>query len=236
MAEKLKRRRVLQLLGVGLATPTVSLLRVDTAYSEQRLDCPIFMFHLTEGAAVESILVQNLQQGRAPITVSDLGQIIRGEKAVPEKPPFCLTFDDGYLIQFSQAVPVLERYHSPATFYVMGTGWRGDGIHAYMSHDQIRQLAEKNFEIGSHTINHDPNLIALRSRSKQAYQAEIFTSKHQLEELIQREVQTFCYPNGVHDQGIIEDVNKAYLAAVSTLEGRTQATANLQRLSRVRVN
>lgn len=202
---------------------------------ELKIDCPIYMFHQTSGGAVESVLAMELFNGKQPIKVSDLTRALRGEITF-EKPLFCLTLDDGYLIQHQQVVNVLERYKSPATFFAMSSGWKGDGVHQYMSQEQIRELHQMGFEIGSHTINHPLNLAWLKAANPGAYLAEIFTSKEQLEEVLRAPVSTFCYPNGVFDQSIMEDVAKAYKGAVSTIPGSSQSSGIIYRLNRIRIN
>ncbi len=231
--EKLSRRKFLR---SAAAVPLASLLKIDTAYAAQQIDCPIYMFHLTGAAPVEQVIRSNAAAGRKPITVGQLGKIILGEEEIPSDPVFCLTFDDGYLVQYQQALPVLERYEAPATFFVMGTGWQGDGVHNYMSHNQLIDLYQKGHEIGSHTINHDPNLIALRARNRGAYLGEIFTSQTQLQELLNDEITSFCYPNGVFDAGIIQDVSSAYKVAASILTGNRQSSDIAYTLRRQRIN
>ena len=144
-----------------------------------------------------------------------------------------MTFDDGYRMQYEQAAPLLDRYEVPGTFFVMGTDWQGDGVHTYMRPAQVQDLAERGHEIGSHTVNH-ANLVALRARNPGAYLGEIFSSKIQLEDLLQREVTSFCYPNGGYDAGVIQDVSTAYRAAASEVSGRVQAASTRFALRRTR--
>lgn len=202
----------------------------------QPVECPIYMFHLTGGPVLESVILSNLQKGKVAITVTDLADILSGEKEVPQEPIFSLTFDDGYLIQYQQALPVLRRYNIPATFYVMGTGWEGDGVHTYMKPEHLIELSDEGHEIGSHTINHPTNLISLRRNNIGAYLAEIEMSRYQLENLIQKEVTTFAYPNGVYDNVLKQDLAEIYQAAVSTTSGSDHTLNSLYELRRIRIN
>jgi peptidoglycan/xylan/chitin deacetylase (PgdA/CDA1 family) len=47
---------------------------------------------------------------------------------LPGKPNIALTFDDGYLNNFTNALPLLDKYACPATFYVTGLNEIGDRI------------------------------------------------------------------------------------------------------------
>lgn len=202
---------------------------------QQQIDCPIYMFHEASGRVVEGVLYDNLRVGRLPVTVSRLTKIILGEEDSPIQPVFCMTFDDGYLIQYQQAFPVLKKYSAPAAFYVMGTGWQGDGVHYYMSPEQIREIWAAGFEIGSHTVNHPPSLIRLRAQNRGAYLAELFDSKTQLEELLTPgAVTTFAYPNGVFDGEMMQDISTQYRAAVTTRNFRVQGIGLLYALGRNR--
>ena len=231
---EISRRRFLSLLGrAAVAAPAVSLLKLSTAYAEQAVDCPIYLFHVTSNANVEQVLRTSLRQGRVPVTAAQLTDIILGDAEVPDAPLFCMTFDDGYLSQYTQSAPLLDRYSVPATFFVMGTGWQGDGVHTYMRAEQIQDLAARGHEIGSHTVNH-ANLVALRARNPGAYLGEIFSSKAQLEDLLQTQVNTFCYPNGGYDNGVIADVATAYRSAASEVKGTAQSSSARYVLRRTR--
>lgn len=232
--QSISRRRFLSLAGrAGILGSAVSLLGLRTAYAEQAVDCPIYLFHLSGTAAVERVLRANAREGRVPVTVADLTAMLLGEREVPDSPLFCMTFDDGYSIQYQQAAPMLDRYEATATFFVMGSGWQGDGVHTYMMPDQILDLAQRGYEIGSHTVNH-ANLVSLRARNPGAYWGEIFSSKTQLEELLNQEVSSFCYPNGAYDSGVIADVATAYRSAASEVTGRAQSFTARYLLRRTR--
>lgn len=192
------------------------------------------MFHLASAAAVDSIIRANARVGRTPVTVSQLGAMLRGEVPVASAPPFCVTFDDGYLAQYQQALPVLDRYEVSATFFIIGTVWQGDGVHAYMSLDQVTELYSRGHEIGSHTVDHR-DLVRLRPRDTAAYWAELVDSKAQLEALIDDEVTSFAYPNGSYTLQIMQDVATVYTAAVSTAQGTLQSASTEYALRRTRI-
>jgi peptidoglycan/xylan/chitin deacetylase (PgdA/CDA1 family) len=67
-----------------------------------------------------------------------------------------LTFDDGYITQFSIGIPLLKQRNIPATFYII-TG-RVDSITKSIISDNL----SKDFEIGSHTVTH-ANLVKIGS-------------------------------------------------------------------------
>jgi peptidoglycan/xylan/chitin deacetylase (PgdA/CDA1 family) len=88
---------------------------------------------------------------------------------------------------------------------------------AFLSHQQIKQLADEGMEIGAHTDNHP----ILSCESAESSQHEIFHSKQFLEEVTGREVKFFAYPNGKYLKDFeathVQLVKKSgFLAAVST--------------------
>jgi peptidoglycan/xylan/chitin deacetylase (PgdA/CDA1 family) len=190
------------------------------------------MFHLASAMAVDSVIRANV--GRTPITIAQLGAMIRGEAPMPSPPPFCLTFDDGYLLQYQQALPILERYQVRATFFIIGTVWQGDGVHAYMSPDLVADLYQRGHEIGSHTVDHR-DLVPLRSKDVATFWAELVDSKAQLETLINDEVSSFAYPDGSYNAAIMQEVASVYKAAVSTAPGIVQSSAFQHALRRTRM-
>jgi peptidoglycan/xylan/chitin deacetylase (PgdA/CDA1 family) len=75
-----------------------------------------------------------------------------------------ITFDDGYVDNVKLALPVLQRWSLPATFFVTSgfietqtqTFWDSDaGLRSeWMSWPQVVQLAKAGHEIGAHTVTH----------------------------------------------------------------------------------
>ncbi|MCC7103843.1 MAG: polysaccharide deacetylase family protein [Chloroflexi bacterium] len=182
--------------------------------------CPILYYHETFGqAGFEAHLAAFLQSGYLPVPLGSLVTALENHQPAP-RGCMVLTFDDGLLSQLSGAVPVLQRYMVGATFFVMQSF--GDGVHRYMTPDNIRALRDAGFEIGSHTVNH-ASLVSLRSLNFGAYLAEIFDSRKLLESMLQQPVRLFAYPYGSWDAAATRDLEAAgYRAAVTTVPGTNQ--------------
>jgi peptidoglycan/xylan/chitin deacetylase (PgdA/CDA1 family) len=121
-----------------------------------------------------------------------------------------ITFDDGYLDNYEEAFPRLLDAGVTATFYVIAgliadksikpTRRIYDGL-KMMTKEQIVEMSNAGMEIGSHTWSH----YALKHASRETLSYELETSKKYLEDLLGREVTSFCYPNGEVPINIPED-------------------------------
>lgn len=123
-----------------------------------------------------------------------------------------ITFDDGFTNFVENALPELERRNIPAAIFVPSgllggkASWISDIRNRDFNEDVIsagtlKQLANNALiTIGSHCITH-PDLLSLTA--KQA-EAEIFQSKKDLENILEREVGFLSFPHGSFDTVHVE--------------------------------
>lgn len=128
-------------------------------------------------------------------------------------------FDDGCQNFADNAWPLLQHHHFPATMYLIsnqlgGTlDWCGSKL---MDKATIRRLSAEGMNFGSHTRSHC-HLATLTSAEKRR---EIFDSKKELEDILQKPVVDFAYPYGNYDPECIDLVKEAgYASAVSCIRG-----------------
>lgn len=162
--------------------------------------------------------------GYTPITFADYLLIRNGELSPPRK-PIIITFDDGYADIYTVALPVLQEFGMKAVVFVTAepgltvNRWDVGGttpLNDLMNEQQILQLHDVGFEIGSHSMTH-PNLSQLPR--DQAWE-EILRSRMRLEILLNGPVRTFAYPYGLHNETIRELVVQAgYQFACSAWTG-----------------
>ena len=202
---------------------TLLLCRSSASAQDIGFTCPMLYYHdVPSEAGLEAQIAALVRAGYKPTTVAAVLDALEGKAAPPEN-CVVLTFDDALRSQHRNALPVLSRWAMSGTFYMM-PAFR-DGVHVYMSPEEIKEVAEAGMEIGSHTLNH-PSLPALRSANLGAFFAEIHVSRSQLEEMIGRPVETFAYPNGAVDAPTAAEVeNAGYRGAVSTIQGNWQSSA-----------
>ena len=119
------------------------------------------------------------------------------------RPLVCVTFDDGYLDNHLNAVPILVRHGIPAAFFVstgiVGSAQcfphdarRGNPPIANLQWEHLRSMRDQGFTIGSHTVNH----VDLAGESEAVAWSELTRSRDDLRrELGLREV-ILGYPYG----------------------------------------
>jgi len=117
----------------------------------------------------------------------------------------CITFDDGYRDNLTHALPVLEKYQTPATIFItthrLGEQSMFDIDQLYEEKDRAFFLSKEEIallsknpliNIGAHTHSHR----RLSDLSAHEQEAEITKSKEILENLTGKKVQSFAYPFG----------------------------------------
>jgi len=157
-----------------------------------------------------------------------MSELIESRQTLPEK-SVAITFDDGYEDNFTNALPILQKYNAKATIYLVvdrhNREWsskrkqknRGGVLmrEPKLSNEQVHELVKSGLvEIGSHTLTHD-NLPTLTEIDKQG---EISDSKIQIEELFNIECNSFCYPFGLYDETDLKLVKQAGYSNATTVE------------------
>jgi peptidoglycan/xylan/chitin deacetylase (PgdA/CDA1 family) len=174
--------------------------------------------------------------GYRGLSMSDAMPYLRGERAGRVA---VVTLDDGYLDNFENALPVLQRFGFTATCYVVSGSigrhntWDADRLgreKPMMNTAQVLAWRDGGMEVGAHTRSH-PYLTRC---DVPQLREEIVSCKAELETLLDAPVLQFCYPYGDVDDRVLEVVREAgYLAATTSRRGRAMPGADLWRLPRV---
>lgn len=140
-----------------------------------------------------------------------------------------ITFDDGCASDLLVAAPVLADAGFGATFYVT---LDHVGRPGFMTADQVRQLSDAGFEIGSHGLTHSYMSDLGRPRLRD----ELAGSKARLEEITGRPVVHFACPGGRWNRQVAELGRQVGYDSVSTSRpGMNRAGADRYALARVAV-
>lgn len=114
-------------------------------------------------------------------------------------PSVLLTFDGCYSDQLEHAVPVLNSFNFPATFFPTSASLTELAPEACAERrSELRELVKSGHTIGCHTHTH-PDLTRLPTAEGHR---EVLGSKLILEDALGQRVSAFCYPYGACDPRI----------------------------------
>jgi len=146
------------------------------------------------------------------ISENELIEFVKKRTPLPLR-SVLLTFDDGYEDNYSQVLPVLEKFGFKAMIFISPNLINKKG---YLTYKMIKETNKKCFFYGTHTFTHAhlPNL------SRNEAKREILESKTILEEKLNSKINFFAYPYGAYNQMIRELVKEnGYLGALTMHRG-----------------
>lgn len=135
--------------------------------------------------------------GYTAIDYYDLTMAIVGYSELPEK-PVLLTFDDGYLDNYTNAFPLLQEYGFKGTFFVI-TEFIDSGREGYMTWPMIEEMARAGHRIESHSRTH-PDLT---EKDRDGLIWELLGSQQTIAAHIGYTPRYFCYPGGDYNEQTI---------------------------------
>lgn len=207
--------RAVYLMYHELARPGRPLVDEDPGYARYAVAAEDFRQHLSR---LRSQHVRGLSVGEA----------LDGS-AADESQCVVITFDDGCETDLTEAAPLLEEVKMNATFYVVSghVGRRG-----FMSPAQVRELAGRGFEVGSHSVTHS----LLTDLAPGRVRAELADSKDALEQMTGRRVAHFSCPGGRWSPAVARLAEEIGYESVATSRvGVNGRATNRFRLARVAV-
>ena len=176
--------------------------------------------------ALERQIDHLLRCGWRPTTFTDAIVGPRDRRA------FAVTFDDGFATVRTYAAPVLRQFSVPGTVFIPTSFLSGDGILSWngigswhetpdagelraMTWDQVGELAEYGWEIGSHTHSH-PHLTDLRDAD---VREELAVSRDEVSRRLGRRCDSIAYPYGDVDDRVEELTREAGYRTAAALPG-----------------
>lgn len=165
---------------------------------------------------------KQLQYFKKNFNIISLGQAFRmyQQGLSPVRKTITISFDDGYLNNLTVALPLLEKYKIPVTFFITSTEspplsyFKCDErylaekmeIWVLMDREDIEGLSKSRFvTIGSHGTTHE-DLIGLPIKS---IICELDESKKLLEQCIGCRINMIAYPSGLYNDEIKDLADKS---------------------------
>ncbi len=136
------------------------------------------------------------------------------------RPLISITFDDGFRGQYENALPLLCKYHIPATFYIV-SDYILKGYADYMLPNMVSGLVQHGMEIGDHTVDHRD----LNSLFPSQVSREIEQSKTDIEHHFGVHVLDFAPPYGDANDRVMQQVRPLYQSSRSTDVGLNTASS-----------
>jgi peptidoglycan/xylan/chitin deacetylase (PgdA/CDA1 family) len=168
------------------------------------------------------------RHGWKSATVADLTEDRRHGRSAAKG--VLITFDDGYLDNYTTAFPILKEFGFTALVLLIGdmsrrTNWwdvpLGVPEAKLLMPDQIREMAEGGIEFGSHSLTHR----SLPGLSDSQLEDEVVGSKRVIEEVTGRPVTAFSYPYSHIDERTKRAVQAAGYSVAFSVESGPFCTA-----------
>ena len=161
------------------------------------------------------------------MSIDEFYEALINQGPVPEN-PVLITFDDGYIDNYTADWPILKQYGFTATFFII-TQYVNP---SRMDWEQLIELIGQGNSIGSHTVNHyDLSTLSAAQQKK-----EIDDSKGILEDKLGIPIKAFCFPSGKYNCTTLKLLSESgYSLGFTTKSGRVHSGDDSFLLKRVRI-
>ena len=161
------------------------------------------------------------------ITITQLANVIIYGGQLPAR-AVAITFDDGNQDVVKNAFPIMQKYGFIGTAYII-VSWVG--AVGYDTADQIAQLHNAGWEIGSHTMSH----VDL-TKHEDNLEYEVRNSLIELDKKYGVDVKSLAYPFGLIDPKVVTyTAHAGYTSGVGLGTSVKQGLSDLYYLSRMEV-
>ncbi|MBC8015896.1 MAG: polysaccharide deacetylase family protein [Sporomusaceae bacterium] len=242
---KLHKKKIIIFLSIVIAFVFVTGSRIGTSpavagRNESNVinlkDVPVLNYHkvdtLNHALSVspeefEEQMEYLYKNGYTTITPDQLMSYLKSGKQLPDK-PILITFDDGYLDNYTNAYPIMKKYGFTATIFII-TGLVSNDPR-FVTWDQVREMQKNGIVFGSHTVNHE----SLTSLTKEQVMSELSQSREEMAAQLGKPPRYFAYPTGTYNLKIEDMVRAAgYKAAFTIQYGQVGADSDLYALERI---
>lgn len=172
-------------------------------------------------------------------TTPKLVDVLSGTNGDTRQKPLLITFDDGYLDTFENALPVLRDFGFTAVVFVVAdfsrrTNWWDAPKHItearLMEPQHMIEMQNHGIEFGSHGLTHR----SLPLLSNDELECELSSSKKIVEQILGQPVPYFAYPYGEVDERVkVATISSGYTCAFASNSGPLRFHADVFEIRRV---
>ena len=212
---------------------------MNTELTSENIGVPVLYYHsVDENAENEVTITPKMLEKQLDyikdnnyitITMSELYDYLVNKQPIPKK-SILITFDDGYMNNYTEAFPLLKERNMKATIFCVGNSLDGS---YYLSKDAIKEMSDYGIDIESHTVNH----LHLNTLSYDEQLAEMKASKNILESITGKDVLSIAYPFGDFNDDSIKAAKEAgYKLAFTTHLGLSDRDDDIYTLDRIYIS
>lgn len=179
----------------------------------EKKEVPILCYHRIEGGRNDiysvspDVFASHLQiladSGYNSVLPNELYDYLVHNTALPEK-PFMITLDDSRIEHYAIAAPELEKRNFRGAFFIMTVT---NNKKNYLSNDEIAELANRGHSIGLHSWDH---VMATKYNDSTIWEKQVYAPKKKLENMIDKPIEYWAYPNGVYNREAAEELDKHF--------------------------
>lgn len=148
-------------------------------------------------------------EGWTTVSPDQLARYLTTGEPLPPR-PVIISMDDGYKEIHSVVYPLLKDTPLRPILYVPPDHV---GLRAYLDWDQLRELVDAGFMLGTHGYDHTP----MREAPDADLPRQVQGSKAFFEEALGVTIDSFCYPYGSYDQRTLDALSAYGYTSAMTL-------------------
>lgn len=204
----------------------------------QGINVPVLMYHAVSDDIwssapelfvspddMDAQIAYLMDNGYDPIHFEDLAHLEDYDK------PVILTFDDGYMDNYTELYPILQKFNCKATIFVV-TGSLDYGAHS-MTWAAAREMHDSGLvSIQSHTYSH-----AMMDEVDEAeMQKQLWWSKLAITRYVGREPFVLCFPSGRYTAATREMTMEYYRFGIAMVGGMYTTGEDVSQVDRYYVS
>ncbi len=191
-------------------------------------DNPDSIYHISTQLFDEEMKYLH-DNGFTTLSMEQYMRIMRNQEIGPAK-PVLITFDDGWVDNYTNALPIMEKYNQTGTFFIVSNFIDQE---ERISAEQLVDMRKRGFDLGSHSLNHE----RLTDYNYNEQLASLTQAKQKLEKILNEKVKSFAYPYGALNTDTINILDLlGFKMSFSSYEGYSSKTDNAFTVRRLFLN
>ncbi len=168
------------------------------------------------------------------LTLGEIADALKQHKPLPDK-AVAITIDDAYLSVYKEAYPRLKAKGYPFTVFVATDGV-DQGIPAYMTWEQMREMQKDGAQFANHSQTHDYLTKKTPGESQQAWldrmNVDINAAQKRIQDELGQAPALFAYPYGEYNLDLMKIIEELGYTAFGQHSGGVDSLSDRRCLPR----